>query len=308
MKRKTYRKFRALLAVTVVSAAAAFGVHAEDLASGWVEGFNNKARLLAGKAGGGPLGNTPRNYAGIEIAMASGFKTYWRNPGEAGGIPPEFDFSGSDNLESATVLYPAPHRTKDKAGENIAYKDSVVLPVAIIPQDKTKPVTLKVKVVYGVCKDICIPAEAELSATIPVEPDVAPQLAEALAMVPVVTPDPMRQLPEGVVFDPIAFIDPAKDPALLAWRLERSQGKARLVLDVKDPGGDDGDAFLFSADGLYMPMTKRILTEPTSVYEAELTEGADLKELAGKQISVTLTGEKGQSETIIQLPNDLGSS
>jgi DsbC/DsbD-like thiol-disulfide interchange protein len=308
MKRKTYRKFRALLAATVVSAVAASGVHAEDLASGWVEGFNNKARLLAGKAGGGPLGNTPRNYAGIEISMASGFKTYWRNPGEAGGIPPEFDFSGSDNLESATVLYPAPHRTKDKAGENIAYKDHVVLPVAIVPQDKSKPVTLKVKVVYGVCKDICIPAEAELSATIPVEPGDAPQLAEALAMVPVVTPDPMRKLPEGVVFDPPAVIDPAKHPALIGWRIERSQNKAKLVLDVKDPGGSEGDAFLFSADGLYMPMTQRAATEPNTVYEAELTEGAALKELAGKQISVTLTGEKGQSETIIQLPKDLGSS
>ncbi len=308
MKRKTYRKFPPWLAVTVLSAAAAFSVQAGEIASDWVEGFNNRARLVAGKAAGGPLGNSPRNYAGIEIAMASGFKTYWRNPGEAGGIPPEFDFAGSDNLESATVLYPAPHRTKDKAGENIAYKDQVILPVAIVPQDKTKPVTLKVKAVYGVCKDICIPAEAELSATIPVETDEAPQLVQSLATVPVVMPDPMRKLSEGVVVDPTAVIDPAKDPALRAWRIDRSEDKATLVLDVKDPGGGASDAFLFSADGLYMPMTKRAATEPNTVYEAELTEGADLKELAGKQISVTLTGEKGQSETIIQLPKDLGSS
>lgn len=306
MKRKTDGKFRAFLAMAAVSAAAAFGVHADEIASDWVEGFNNKARLLAGKAGGGPLGSMPRTYAGIEIAMASGFKTYWRNPGEAGGIPPEFDFAGSENLESATVLYPAPHRTMDKAGENIAYKDRVVLPVAIVPKDKTKPVDLKVKAVYGVCKDICIPAEAELSAAIPVEPDDAPQLAKALAMVPIMTPDPMSKTGEAGP-DPMAVIDPASDPALASWRIETSGGKAKLVLDVKDPGAGEGDAFLFSADGLYMPMTQRAATEPNTVYEAELTEGADLKGLAGKKISVTLTGEKGQSETIIQLPNDLGS-
>lgn len=271
------------------ASAGAGSTSAEVLASDWVEGFNNKARLLAGKAGGGPLGNTPRGYAGIEIAMASGFKTYWRNPGEAGGIPPEFDFSGSDNLQSATVLYPAPHRTKDKAGENIAYKDQVILPVAIVPQDKTKPVTLKVKAVYGVCKDICIPAEAELSAIIPAEPEDAPQLAQALATVPVMSPDPK------------------KDPVLAGWRLETPEGKAKLVLDVSDPSGADGDAFLFSADGLYMPMTTKISTGAKTVFEAELTEGASLKELSGKNISVTLAGASGQSETIIQLPNNLGS-
>lgn len=271
------------------ASAGGGSISAEVLASDWVEGFNNKARLLAGKAGGGPLGNTPRGYAGIEIAMASGFKTYWRNPGEAGGIPPEFDFSGSDNLQSATVLYPVPHRTKDKAGENIAYKDQVILPVAIVPQDKTKPVTLKVKAVYGVCKDICIPAEAELSVTVPAEPEDAPQLAQALATVPVMSPDPK------------------KDPIVAGWRLDTAGGKAKLVLDVSDPSGADGDAFLFSEDGLYMPMTTKISTGAKTVFEAELTEGASLKELSGKHISVTLAGASGQSETIIQLPNDLGS-
>lgn len=289
MKQKTYRKFRLWLSAAMFASAGAGSISAEVLASDWVEGFNNKARLLAGKAGGGPLGNTPHSYAGIEIAMASGFKTYWRNPGEAGGIPPEFDFSGSDNLQSATVLYPVPHRTKDKAGENIAYKDQVILPVAIVPQDKTKPVTLKVKAVYGVCKDICIPAEAELSATIPAEPEDAPQLAQALATVPVMSPDPQ------------------KDPVLAGWRLDTAGGKSKLVLDVSDPSGTDGDAFLFSADGLYMPMTTKISTGAKTVFEAELTEGASLKELSGKHISVTLAGARGQSETIIQLPNDLES-
>lgn len=274
--------------MAVLMAGAAFDLQAEELGSEWVEGFNNKARILAGTASGGPSGNSPQTYAGIEIAMASGFKTYWRNPGEAGGIPPEFDFSESENLQSATVLYPAPHRTKDKAGENIGYKENVVFPVAIVPKDKTKPVDLKVKAVYGVCKDICIPAEAALSIDIPPEPPVSGQLAAVLETVPV----------EGA--------GDVGDPVLSGWRTQRDGAKLKLTLEVANAGAD-GDAFLFSADGLYMPMTKKISTEPANIYEAELTEGADLKELAGKKISVTLTGEKGQSETNIQLPKDLGS-
>ena len=155
----------ALLAVARVSVSAA---EAGELVAPWVEGFNNKVRLIAGKAGGGPAGATPQTYAGVEISMPSGWKTYWRNPGEAGGVPPEFDFSGSENLAKAEVLYPAPHRLVDpKAGENIGYKDHVTFPIAILAKDASKPVSIKVKATYGVCKDICVPAEAELSLDVP---------------------------------------------------------------------------------------------------------------------------------------------
>lgn len=261
---------------------------AQDLASDWVEGFNNKARMIAGTAGGGPLGDTPQAIAGIEIAMSAGFKTYWRNPGEAGGVPPEFDFSGSENVAQTRVLYPAPHRTSDKAGENIAYKDSVIFPVVLTPADASKPMTVNVNAVYGVCKDICIPAEAALSITVPPNPASSDELSAVLKSVPVET------------------ANPAVDPVLAGWRTAREGSKLKLTLEVANAGAG-GDAFLFSADGLYMPMTKKISTGPKDVYEADLTEGADLKELTGKQISVTLTGEKGQSETFIQLPNDLAN-
>lgn len=253
------------------------------------------------------MGNVALNYAGLEIAMAPGFKTYWRNPGEAGGIPPEFDFSGSGNLQSASVLYPVPHRTRDKAGENIAYKDHVILPVLLEPQDKSQPIALKVKAVYGVCKDICIPAEAELSTTIPEDAAQSAALQHALGTVPVLAPDPMREVPGGSVHDPRAIIDPAKDPVLTAWRIERGGGKARLVLEVKDAAGAGTDAFLYSADGLYMPMTSPVPGAVGTVFAAELTEGASLKDLAGKTVSVTLAGTAGQSETFIQLPKDLAT-
>lgn len=288
MKRRTYRKFRALLLVTALAAGSPGASRAEDLASEWVEGFNNKARILAGTASGGPLGSNKRAIAGIEIAMSAGFKTYWRNPGEAGGVPPEFDFSSSQNLADARVLYPVPHRTADKAGENIGYKDSVIFPVVLTPVDAAKPVTVNVNIVYGVCKDICIPAEAGLSIVVPPAPPGSEQLAAVLETVPV----------EGAAA--------AGDPFLAGWRTERDGPKLKLTFEVANAGAA-GDAFLFSADGLYMPMTRKISTGAKDVYEADLTEGADVKELAGKSIAVTLAGEKGQAETTIQLPKDLGS-
>ena len=281
-----YRKFHLVVAAALMAVSTISAVRAQDLASDWVEGFNNKARLIAGKASGGPVGAEGAVLAGIEISMGPGFKTYWRNPGEAGGVPPEFDFSGSQNVAGARVLYPAPHRTKDKAGENIAYKDTVIFPVLLTPADPAQPMTLNVNAVYGVCKDICIPAEASLSISIPPSPEASDALAAVLKTVPAET------------------ANPATDPVLSSWRIKREGAKLILIMDVAN-GGAEGDAFLFSADGLYMPMTKKVSAGAKDVYEADLTEGASLDELAAKRISVTLVGAKGQSETFIQLPNDL---
>ena len=96
--------------------------------------------------------------AGIEIKLQPGWKTYWRYPGDT-GVPPRFDFAGSDNLGTAKVLYPAPHSFSDEAGTSIGYKDSVIFPVHVTPRDPSKPVTLTLKIDYAVCEKLCIPAE-----------------------------------------------------------------------------------------------------------------------------------------------------
>ena len=286
----------ALFTAISVHAAPDLARGAEPPQSPWVEGFNNKARLIAGRATGGPHGAMPLIYAGVEIAMPTGWKTYWRNPGEAGGIPPEFDVAGSENLESATVLYPAPHRLTDKAGTNIGYKDSVTFPILILPKDQNKPVVLKLKATYGVCKDICVPAEAELGLEIPADIAASPELADVLATVPMSAPNPSAAVMPG---KDKSAPNPENDPTLQRWRIDG----AKLVLDVKDPGGGDGDAFLYSPDGLYLPMTKKTSEgNGQVVFEADLSDGNKPDDLKGKSISVTLAGRKGQTETFIQLP------
>src|SRR4051812_40829530 len=47
--------------------------------SDWVEGHNSRARLVAGNG-----------IAAVELQMPEGWKTYWRTPGDAGGVPPSF--------------------------------------------------------------------------------------------------------------------------------------------------------------------------------------------------------------------------
>ena len=81
-------------------------------------------------------------------------------------MPPSFDWSKSANLESAQVLYPAPKRFTDKSGDTIGYKGTVVFPVRLKPKDAGKPIDVRLAFDYGVCKDICIPAQAELALSI----------------------------------------------------------------------------------------------------------------------------------------------
>ncbi|HEY8565528.1 MAG TPA: protein-disulfide reductase DsbD domain-containing protein [Beijerinckiaceae bacterium] len=129
---------------------------ASPSASPWAEGQRSRVRLLDG----GPEGAV--RLAGLEIALSEGFKTYWRHPGDS-GIPPTLDWSGSVNLAAAEVLWPAPMRFEDGGGTSFGYAGGVILPVRATPLEPDRPVALRLNLAYGVCKDICIPARADLA-------------------------------------------------------------------------------------------------------------------------------------------------
>jgi DsbC/DsbD-like thiol-disulfide interchange protein len=122
--------------------------------------------------------------AGIEISLEAGWKTYWRSPGE--GIPPSFSWDESANLKAAQVLWPAPVRFAEAEGVSIGYKGRVVLPVLITPDNPGKPVSLNLSIAYGVCKDICMPVEAQLSLDMdaPVRSRDREEVLSALGRVP----------------------------------------------------------------------------------------------------------------------------
>ena len=148
--------------------------------SPWSEDVRSAVRLVSGANNNGDADLR----AGIEIKMQPGWKTYWRYPGDS-GVPPHFDFSGSENLKTATVLYPAPHLFTDETGQSLGYKDRIIFPLVISPQQPGKPVRLRLKADYAVCEKLCVPAEgrAELTLT-PGDSSQDSALAAAEARVP----------------------------------------------------------------------------------------------------------------------------
>jgi DsbC/DsbD-like thiol-disulfide interchange protein len=175
-----------VILLTMLCGLARPAVAADSFASDWAVGLKSSARLIAAGAEAGVL------HAGVEIKLAEGAITYWRNPGDA-GLPPTLSFNGSDNLAQARISFPAPRRLPEAGGgEAFGYDHALVLPIDVDAIDPTKPVAIALKLNYAVCEAICIPAEAKLRLVLPNSEDSASPFAEAIAKARAETPRPVE--------------------------------------------------------------------------------------------------------------------
>ncbi len=155
---------RATVAALAVVSLSGISAAAQD-ASAWDKGFHAAARLIAGSIIQTEDATLLR--AGVEIRLDPGWHTYWRDPGDS-GVPPTFDFAGSENVKSVTVQWPAPERVSDGAGgHSIGYTRSIILPFRVVPNDAARSSLLHLKLAYAVCEDLCVPADANLTLTLP---------------------------------------------------------------------------------------------------------------------------------------------
>lgn len=124
--------------------------------------------------------DTGTRIAGVEFRLAPGWKTYWRAPGDA-GIPPSFDWSASENVAHARIIWPRPIVFETNGLRSIGYAGDVVLPVEVTPRDPSRPVRLRASVDLGVCSDVCVPAHLTLDAGLagPGAPDATIRAAMA---------------------------------------------------------------------------------------------------------------------------------
>jgi DsbC/DsbD-like thiol-disulfide interchange protein len=157
MAKRALGRAAALVMTAAFAAICLPALAADAYSTDWTRGAKSEARLVA--AGG--------DLAGFEIRLEPGAITYWRDPGDA-GVPPTFDFVGSDNVASVDPVFPAPKRIVESDGSvAFGYDADVVFPLRVAPQDASKPVTLALHANFAVCEKICLPAEARLKLTLP---------------------------------------------------------------------------------------------------------------------------------------------
>ncbi|MCW0000385.1 protein-disulfide reductase DsbD family protein [Pararhizobium sp. YC-54] len=101
----------------------------------------------------------------LDIRLKPGWKTYWLEPGSS-GISPQVTIDPEDGIAFSGLRFPAPKAFHDGIASYTGYDHSVAFPLSL-KREKTGDLLLKASVFLGICKDICIPVQADLSLSLP---------------------------------------------------------------------------------------------------------------------------------------------
>lgn len=148
-------------------ACALMPQQAYALASDWQTDEAVKVRLISGIDAVGQDKTVP---LGLEINLEHGWHTYWRSPGAA-GLPPNIDWKESlteaNNLEEATLLYPAPKRYTEYGLETVGYRDHIIFPIDAKLRTSGQALNIDASLNLLICSAICVPKTFSLKLTIP---------------------------------------------------------------------------------------------------------------------------------------------
>jgi DsbC/DsbD-like thiol-disulfide interchange protein len=130
-------------------------------------------------------------------------------------------------VKSLKIAWPAPHRFTDDSGATIGYKNGVIFPLRIVPQDPAKPVLLRLKLDYAVCEKLCVPAEGRAELVLDGMPSA---FDAALAKADALVPKPAK---------------PGDDAPLAVRGVRQEPGgdRPRVVVDVAAPGNEPIELF-----------------------------------------------------------------
>ncbi len=172
----------------------------------------------------------------LRIRLAPGWKTYWRAPGET-GIPPSFDWTGSDNLAAVRFHWPVPQVFNQNGMRTVGYKTELVLPIELTPQQAGREIELRAAIDLGVCQDICMPVSVRVSADLDGAGDRDARIRGALNA----RPDTGR---EAGLRDINCKVEPIADGLRLTARIELPSLGAReiAVFELPNPAIWVGEA------------------------------------------------------------------
>lgn len=266
----------ALLVSVVVAIAQNAPLPAPESAAAarWQSGPLSKVRLLAGQWRQG------RAVAAIEIELEGKAHTYWRMPGD-GGVPPVLDVSRSKNLQSFTVIWPAPVRFTDSGMDTFGYEERVIFPLEIVPQDVSKPVHLRLALDYAACEKICVPGKAALEITLDPRlkaPGASARIAHFAARAPVEmtgpdTPSIALEATDNPKIWRARVTPPGAPPAAASARGFAddlfAEGPDGWIFDTKPAVGGGYDVILAErpASATRWPELRLTLTGPSGAFE-----------------------------------------
>ncbi len=100
---------------------------------------------------------------GLLIRLAPGWHTYWKNPGDA-GAPAELRLSLPAGASAGPLQWPTPERLREGPLLTYAYTGEVLLPLTVTAR---AGFSADAAANWLVCKDICVPEQANFHLTLP---------------------------------------------------------------------------------------------------------------------------------------------
>ncbi|WP_120277574.1 protein-disulfide reductase DsbD domain-containing protein [Rhizobium sp. AG855] len=168
------------LAVLVPLCLVALTGTVQAASSAWAtnEGGRMRLVLLAAKADGTREGV-------LLVEPKKGWITYWKEPGDV-GIPPSITPAAGSDYTVADVDFPVPKLLSTGDMQDVGYDHSVALPLVLANAGSDRP--FKLSAFVGVCQNICIPFQADLTvdpaAEIGSDPDETALVEKAKRLVP----------------------------------------------------------------------------------------------------------------------------
>ena len=135
-----------------------------------------KAELLAFAPDGVAPGKTVM--VGLQITHQPEWHTYWKNSGDS-GQPTDLQWTLPAGVTAGAVQWPTPKKIPIGSLINYGYENTLLLPVPLEVSQLFKPgvlnndLEIKLKAVWLVCKQECIPQEGEFSLKIPIKGSTA---------------------------------------------------------------------------------------------------------------------------------------
>lgn len=129
-------------------------------------GPHTTVTFLASRDG---LAGGERLSIGLQFQMEKGWHIYWVNPGDS-GEPPKVQWQLPTGFHVGPIEWPAPKRLTAPSIVDYGYENEVLLMAPVRVPAHLAPGTnlpLAANVSWLVCKDICIPAKARVTLTLP---------------------------------------------------------------------------------------------------------------------------------------------
>lgn len=131
------------------------GAPAVAASSDWAVNEGGRMRLILLPEGADGL-----RQGALVIEPKPGWITYWKEPGDV-GIPPSLTPAPGASVTVETVGFPVPKVLMNGEMIDVGYDHPVTLPLTLKNAPNDQAVTLSAFV--GVCQNICIPFQADLS-------------------------------------------------------------------------------------------------------------------------------------------------